>query len=160
MARCSSEPYYEVPPPAREEEDAKDADGAYSLREEAADHAVRAAVATFAAGGMVLVADDEDREDEGDLIVAAELVTEAQVTARRCPPSRASPLARLPPRATMGACRSAAPCDPCHRVSCHAGRTGRCSRRPRQPRQPRRQLSSAQRQCSRLDSTRARRVPA
>ena len=30
-------------------------------------------------GGMVLVADDEGRENEGDLIVAAELVTEQQV---------------------------------------------------------------------------------
>ncbi len=33
------------------------------------------AVAVLAAGGMVLVVDDEDRENEGDLIMAAELAT-------------------------------------------------------------------------------------
>ncbi|MGY1814912.1 bifunctional 3,4-dihydroxy-2-butanone-4-phosphate synthase/GTP cyclohydrolase II [Blastococcus sp. SYSU D00820] len=40
---------------------------------------VQRAVATLAAGGMVVVADDHDREDEADLVVAAELVTERQM---------------------------------------------------------------------------------
>jgi len=38
--------------------------------------AVRDAVAQLAAGGFVVVVDDPDREDEGDLVAAAELVTE------------------------------------------------------------------------------------
>ena len=37
--------------------------------------AVQTAVAAMAAGRMVIVVDDADREDEGDLIVAAELMT-------------------------------------------------------------------------------------
>ena len=40
---------------------------------------VSEAVAAFARGEMVLVADSEDRENEGDLIVAAELATEEQI---------------------------------------------------------------------------------
>jgi 3,4-dihydroxy 2-butanone 4-phosphate synthase / GTP cyclohydrolase II len=39
--------------------------------------AVRAAVAHLARGGVVVVADDADRENEGDLVCAAEFVTEA-----------------------------------------------------------------------------------
>jgi 3,4-dihydroxy 2-butanone 4-phosphate synthase/GTP cyclohydrolase II len=38
--------------------------------------AVGRAVARLAAGGLVVVADDADRENEGDLVVAAEFVTE------------------------------------------------------------------------------------
>ncbi|GHE09032.1 bifunctional 3,4-dihydroxy-2-butanone-4-phosphate synthase/GTP cyclohydrolase II [Klenkia taihuensis] len=41
--------------------------------------AVQTAVAALAAGGMVVVVDDEDRENEGDLIVAAELCTPEQM---------------------------------------------------------------------------------
>ncbi len=41
--------------------------------------AVQQAVAALAAGRMVLVVDDADREDEGDLVVAAELITDEQV---------------------------------------------------------------------------------
>lgn len=41
--------------------------------------AVQQAVAALAAGGMVVVVDDEDRENEGDLVVAADAVTEEQV---------------------------------------------------------------------------------
>ena len=41
--------------------------------------AVQAAVAALAAGGLIVVVDDADREDEGDLIVAAELVTPGDV---------------------------------------------------------------------------------
>jgi 3,4-dihydroxy 2-butanone 4-phosphate synthase/GTP cyclohydrolase II len=41
--------------------------------------AVQHAVAALAAGRMVIVVDDADREDEGDLVVAAELVTEEQL---------------------------------------------------------------------------------
>jgi 3,4-dihydroxy 2-butanone 4-phosphate synthase/GTP cyclohydrolase II len=41
--------------------------------------AVQHAVAALAAGRMVIVVDDADREDEGDLVVAAELVTEEQM---------------------------------------------------------------------------------
>ena len=37
------------------------------------------AVAAIAAGGMVIVVDDEDRENEGDLVVAAEHATSAAV---------------------------------------------------------------------------------
>ena len=40
---------------------------------------VQSAVAALAEGGMVVVTDDADREDEGDLLVAAELVTSAQM---------------------------------------------------------------------------------
>jgi 3,4-dihydroxy 2-butanone 4-phosphate synthase/GTP cyclohydrolase II len=41
--------------------------------------AVQTAVAALAAGRMVIVVDDADREDEGDLVVAAELVTTEQM---------------------------------------------------------------------------------
>jgi 3,4-dihydroxy 2-butanone 4-phosphate synthase/GTP cyclohydrolase II len=41
--------------------------------------AVQHAVAALAAGRMVVVVDDADREDEGDLVVAAELVTTEQM---------------------------------------------------------------------------------
>lgn len=40
---------------------------------------VRAAIDSFAAGEMVVVSDDPDRENEADLIVAAELATVEQV---------------------------------------------------------------------------------
>jgi 3,4-dihydroxy 2-butanone 4-phosphate synthase / GTP cyclohydrolase II len=71
--------------------------------------AVQHAVAALAAGGMVVVVDDADREDEGDLIVGAELVTDAQIafmvrhgTGIVCVPmsaERAEEL-RLPPMVT------------------------------------------------------------
>jgi 3,4-dihydroxy 2-butanone 4-phosphate synthase/GTP cyclohydrolase II len=41
--------------------------------------AVEAAVAALAEGRMVVVIDDEDRENEGDLVVAADLVTDDQM---------------------------------------------------------------------------------
>ncbi len=41
-----------------------------------ADDAVRVALARLADGGTVVVADDQDRENEGDLICAAEHMTE------------------------------------------------------------------------------------
>ncbi|MEI4271146.1 3,4-dihydroxy-2-butanone-4-phosphate synthase [Klenkia sp. LSe6-5] len=41
--------------------------------------AVQTAVAALAAGGMVVVVDDADRENEGDLVVAAELCTREQM---------------------------------------------------------------------------------
>ena len=41
--------------------------------------AVQSSVAALAAGRMVVVVDDADRENEGDLVVAAELVTEEQM---------------------------------------------------------------------------------
>ena len=37
--------------------------------------AVQRAIDTVRAGGMVVLVDDEDRENEGDLVMAAELVT-------------------------------------------------------------------------------------
>ena len=40
---------------------------------------VQQALAALAAGGMIAVVDDADRENEGDLVVAAELVTPAQM---------------------------------------------------------------------------------
>ena len=40
---------------------------------------MQTAVAALAAGGMVVVVDDEDRENEGDLVVAAELCTPEQM---------------------------------------------------------------------------------
>lgn len=49
-----------------------------SLRRSPAE-AVQHAVAALAAGGMVVVTDDADRGDEGDLNVAAELVTDEQM---------------------------------------------------------------------------------
>ena len=39
------------------------------------DQQVREAIDTIRAGGLVIVADDEDRENEGDLVCAAERVT-------------------------------------------------------------------------------------
>ena len=39
------------------------------------DQKVREAIDVIRAGGLVIVADDEDRENEGDLVCAAELVT-------------------------------------------------------------------------------------
>jgi 3,4-dihydroxy 2-butanone 4-phosphate synthase/GTP cyclohydrolase II len=44
-----------------------------------ATRSIQQAVAALAAGGMVIVVDDADREDEGDLIALAESVTPAQV---------------------------------------------------------------------------------
>src|SRR3954452_23123781 len=41
---------------------------------------VEQAIADFAAGKLVIVADDEDRENEGDLICAASLVTPELIT--------------------------------------------------------------------------------
>ena len=40
---------------------------------------IESAIADFKAGKMVIVVDDEDRENEGDLIVAAEKITPEQV---------------------------------------------------------------------------------
>lgn len=67
---------------------------------------VRSAVAALAAGDMVVVIDDADRENEGDLVVAAELVTTEQmaflvrhstgIVCAPIPPVRADEL-RLPP---------------------------------------------------------------
>ncbi len=42
--------------------------------------AVQRAVAALAAGGMVVVVDDEDRENEGDLLIPAESVTAPRMT--------------------------------------------------------------------------------
>ncbi len=42
-------------------------------------HTIEEAIAAFRAGKMVLVSDDEDRENEGDLIMAAELCTPADI---------------------------------------------------------------------------------
>ena len=38
------------------------------------------AIAAIAAGKFVIVVDDEDRENEGDLVVAAQLVTPEQIS--------------------------------------------------------------------------------
>ena len=63
---------------------------------------VEAAVADIAAGRMVIVTDDERRENEGDLIMAASKVTEAAVALMIrhcsgiiCVPTTAAVLARL-----------------------------------------------------------------
>jgi len=45
----------------------------------AARTAVEEAVAALATGGMIVIADDSDREDEGDLVVAASLVSSEQM---------------------------------------------------------------------------------
>src|SRR3979411_2366054 len=42
--------------------------------------AVPEAIADFKAGKFVIVVDDEDRENEGDLVVAAELVTPEHIS--------------------------------------------------------------------------------
>ena len=42
---------------------------------DAAQHRIHAVVAAFARGEIVIVADDDDRENEGDLFVAASLCT-------------------------------------------------------------------------------------
>jgi 3,4-dihydroxy 2-butanone 4-phosphate synthase/GTP cyclohydrolase II len=41
---------------------------------------IEAAIKDYAAGKMVVIVDDEDRENEGDVCVAAEFVTEEQIT--------------------------------------------------------------------------------
>ena len=46
---------------------------------ESSTQAVRRAAAALAAGELIVVLDDEDRENEADLVVAAELVTEEQM---------------------------------------------------------------------------------
>lgn len=68
--------------------------------------AVQQAVAALAAGQMIVVTDDVDRENEGDLVVAAELVREEQmaflvrhstgIVCAPMPPARTDVL-RLPP---------------------------------------------------------------
>ncbi|MDD5557951.1 MAG: 3,4-dihydroxy-2-butanone-4-phosphate synthase, partial [bacterium] len=50
-------------------------DGTTPARRGARFDAVRAAVAEIAAGRIVIVTDDEDREDEGDFVMAAEKAT-------------------------------------------------------------------------------------
>lgn len=40
---------------------------------------VEQAIAAIAAGGFAVVVDDTDRENEGDLIIAAEKITAAQM---------------------------------------------------------------------------------
>lgn len=68
--------------------------------------AVQRAVAALAAGQMIVVTDDVDRENEGDLVVAAELISDAQMaflvrhtTGIVCAPMRAARAdeLRLPP---------------------------------------------------------------
>lgn len=44
-----------------------------------ADNEVGMAITTLAAGGMILVTDADNRENEADLVVAAELITDAQM---------------------------------------------------------------------------------
>ena len=46
---------------------------------QAAEAGVRAAVRALAAGRMVVVADDREREDEGDLVAAAALISAEQM---------------------------------------------------------------------------------
>jgi len=46
---------------------------------QAAEAGVRAAVRALAAGRMVVVADDREREDEGDLVAAAALMSAEQM---------------------------------------------------------------------------------
>src|SRR5690349_749920 len=41
---------------------------------------IEAAIEDYKAGKMVVIVDDEDRENEGDVCVAAELVTTEQIT--------------------------------------------------------------------------------
>ena len=43
---------------------------------------VEEALEDFKAGEFVIVVDDEDRENEGDLIIAAEKITAEKVTVR------------------------------------------------------------------------------
>ena len=40
---------------------------------------VEEAIAAIAAGGIVVVSDDEDRENEGDLIMAADAATDSAI---------------------------------------------------------------------------------
>ena len=46
---------------------------------------IEAAVKDFAEGKFVIVVDDEDRENEGDLIIAAEKITPACPRRALCP---------------------------------------------------------------------------
>ena len=45
---------------------------------------IEEAIDDFRHGKMVIVVDDEDRENEGDLIVAAEKITPEQVNSSAC----------------------------------------------------------------------------
>ena len=46
-------------------------------------NSIEEAIADFKEGKFVIVVDDEDRENEGDLIIAAEKITAAIMSARR-----------------------------------------------------------------------------
>ena len=50
---------------------------------------VEEAIEDFRKGEFVIVVDDEDRENEGDLIIAAELIT-PEKRRLRCPDARSS----------------------------------------------------------------------
>ena len=52
---------------------------------------VEDAVAAMAAGGMVVVVDDADRENEGDLIMTAEAATTEQGSSSATPPGSSAP---------------------------------------------------------------------
>ena len=54
------------------------------------------AIEAIKAGKMVILVDDEDRENEGDLTMAAELVTPEAITFIGPPPSRTTLMAREP----------------------------------------------------------------
>ena len=60
---------------------------------------IEEAIHDFKAGKFVIVVDDEDRENEGDLIMAAELATPEAVNlpwSTRCRPTRACSAHRSP----------------------------------------------------------------
>lgn len=51
------------------------------------------AIADFKEGNFVIVVDDEDRENEGDLIIAAEVLQEeSELYVRACPRSVVCPI--------------------------------------------------------------------
>ena len=49
------------------------------MEEEMKLNSIDEAVAQIKAGGFIIVVDDEDRENEGDFIIAAEKITEEKV---------------------------------------------------------------------------------
>ncbi len=60
---------------------------------------VERAIADIAAGKAVVVVDDEDRENEGDIIFAAATATPALMSPRAsAPPTARTPRARWPTR--------------------------------------------------------------
>ena len=54
--------------------------------------AIEEALAVLARGGMVVVADDDDRENEGDLVMAADAMTDSAIIDPKTAPTYSLPI--------------------------------------------------------------------